>query len=209
LDGTRVEDIAPNLAAKVAPRVAKIRTVKEALSGTWLHDCGPDLGPAALQEFFLLWQVLAEVQLSPEHEDDLRWSWSGDGAYSSKSAYNAFFEGRIQSPVTSVIWCSRAPYGCKFFAWLVSRNRCWTSDRLERRGLPRPPSCPLCCQEPEMIQHLLLGCVVAREIWVWALNRWDRLAWLPAADVGLLRWWTSSLTMLGKGLGNLPWRSFL
>jgi hypothetical protein len=49
LDGTRVEDIAPNLAAKVAPHVAKIPTVKEALSGTWLRDCGPDLGPAALE----------------------------------------------------------------------------------------------------------------------------------------------------------------
>jgi hypothetical protein len=42
-----------------------------------------------------------------------------------------------------------------------------------------------------MIQHLLLGCVVAREVWAWALNQWDRIDWLPAADTELLEWWTS------------------
>jgi hypothetical protein len=76
-------------------------------------------------------------------------------------------------------------------AWIVSRDGCWTADRVERRGLPRPSACPLYDQKLETIQHLLLECVVAQEIWAWALHRWDRLAWLLAADVGLLRWWTS------------------
>jgi hypothetical protein len=84
------------------------------------------------------------------------------------------------------------PYSCKFFAWLVSRSRCWTADRLQRRGLPAPASCPLCSQEePETIRHLLLGCVVAREVWTWALSRWGKLGWLPAADEDLVSWWTS------------------
>jgi hypothetical protein len=46
-----------------------------------------------------------------------------------------------------------------------SKNRCWTTDLLGRRGLPCPAACPLCDQELEMLQHLLFGCVVAREIW--------------------------------------------
>jgi hypothetical protein len=52
-------------------------------------------------------------------------------------------------------------------------------------------ACPLCDQEPETIQHLLVGCVVARQVWAWALNLWDRMAWLPLANTGLLLWWTS------------------
>jgi hypothetical protein len=36
LDGARVEDIAPNLSALVPARKAKVRTVKEGLSGLWL-----------------------------------------------------------------------------------------------------------------------------------------------------------------------------
>jgi hypothetical protein len=122
---------------------------------------------------------------------DILWSWSVDGVYSSKSAYTAFFAGRSRAITAAQVWRSRAPYGCRFFAWIVSRDRCWTADRLERWRLPHPAACPLCDQEPETIQHLLLGCVVARKVWAWALNHWDRLAWLPDADTELLQWWAS------------------
>jgi len=33
--------------------------------------------------------------------------------------------------------------------WLMAHNRCWTADRLARRGLPHPEECPLCEQEDE------------------------------------------------------------
>jgi hypothetical protein len=71
LNSAKVEDIAPNLTAVVPARKVKVRTVKEGLSGTWLRDCGPDLGEAALAEFFILWQVLAGVQLTPGREGTL------------------------------------------------------------------------------------------------------------------------------------------
>jgi hypothetical protein len=173
-----VEYIAPNLMALVPPRKAKAQSVKEGLSGLWLQDCGPDLTGEVLVEFFVRWQILAKVRHSLERNDELLWASSADGVYSSKSAYNAFFAGRPQARAVAQVWRSRAPYGCRFFAWLISKDRCWTADRLERRGLPYPVACPLCDQELETIQHLLLGCVVAREVWAWALNHWDRLQWL-------------------------------
>jgi hypothetical protein len=37
------------------------RTVKEGISGTWLRECGPELGEVALAEFFILWHVLVAV----------------------------------------------------------------------------------------------------------------------------------------------------
>jgi hypothetical protein len=42
LDGAKLEDIAPNLYAKLATHTIKVRTVKEGLFGMWLRDCGPD-----------------------------------------------------------------------------------------------------------------------------------------------------------------------
>jgi mannosylglycoprotein endo-beta-mannosidase len=186
LNGVRVADLASNLLALVASRKVSTRTVKEGLGGEWLRDCGPDLGHAAVAEFFLLWRVVGAARLVPERSDEFVWRWSVDGKFSVSSAYRAFFAGRVGAPTASQIWRSRAPYSCKFFAWLISRNRCWTADRLQRRGLPAPASCPLCNQEPETIQHLLLGCVVAREVWTWALSRWGKLGWLPAADEDLV-----------------------
>uniref|UniRef100_A0ACD6A3J2 Uncharacterized protein n=2 Tax=Avena sativa TaxID=4498 RepID=A0ACD6A3J2_AVESA len=187
LFGARVDEIAPNLVKVVPPRWRKARTVKDGLSGAWLLDCGPDLGDASVEEFFTLWHVLATVQLSPGVDDVLTWRWTKDGAYSAKSAYNAFFAGSTRAPVAEQIWRSRAPYSGKFFAWLASRDRCWTGDRLERRGLPRPAACPLCDQQQESIRHLLVGCVVAREVWAWTLRHWAKPMWVPTHDTELLR----------------------
>ena len=49
--------------------------------------------------------------------------------------------------------------------WLVAHNRCWTADRLAKNGLAHPEKCPLCDQEEETINHLLLSCVFARQTW--------------------------------------------
>uniref|UniRef100_A0A8R7TE14 Reverse transcriptase zinc-binding domain-containing protein n=1 Tax=Triticum urartu TaxID=4572 RepID=A0A8R7TE14_TRIUA len=58
----------------------------------------------------------------------------------------------------------------KFFAWLVVKNRCWTLDRLAARSLPHQPCCPLCLQEPETLDHLLIQCFFARAVWFNALR---------------------------------------
>ncbi|XP_071677125.1 uncharacterized protein [Lolium perenne] len=83
LDGMRVVDIAPNVVKLVSVRSVNSRSVKEGLTGRWLLDVGPDLGPEALAEFFLLWHRLANIVLNPEREDMLVWRWSRDGQYSS------------------------------------------------------------------------------------------------------------------------------
>ena len=49
--------------------------------------------------------------------------------------------------------------------WLVAHNRCWTADRLAKKGLAHLEKCPLCDQEEETINHLLLSCVFARQTW--------------------------------------------
>lgn len=153
-------DITPKVVLMVSKRRLKACSVKEGLTGQWLRDCGLDMVEGALAEFFMLWHRLGAGALTLEQDDVLLWRWSGDGCYSSKSAYDAFFAGSTKASITQEIWRSRAPYNCKFFAWLASRNRCWTADRLQRRGLPCPAACSLCDQEQETLQHLLLGCVM-------------------------------------------------
>jgi hypothetical protein len=44
-----------------------------------------------------------------------------------------------------------------FFIWLVAQNKCWMADRLTKRGLNHPNSCPLCDQEAETLNHLLMS----------------------------------------------------
>lgn len=53
----------------------------------------------------------------------------------------------------------------------MAHNRCWTADWLSSRGLPHPESCPLCDQEQETIEHILVSCVFARQFWFLLLQR--------------------------------------
>uniref|UniRef100_A0A452YW54 Reverse transcriptase zinc-binding domain-containing protein n=1 Tax=Aegilops tauschii subsp. strangulata TaxID=200361 RepID=A0A452YW54_AEGTS len=69
------------------------------------------------------------------------------------------------SPTAAFTWKSKVPLQCHFFMWLANKNRCWTSDRLATRGLPHQDTCPFCDQHEESIQHLLLSCVFARQVW--------------------------------------------
>uniref|UniRef100_A0A453KP79 Reverse transcriptase zinc-binding domain-containing protein n=1 Tax=Aegilops tauschii subsp. strangulata TaxID=200361 RepID=A0A453KP79_AEGTS len=70
--------------------------------------------------------------------DALSWRWSPKGVYTASTCYTALFIGSTTAPFWKLIWRSWAPLNVKFFLWLASQNRCWTADRLARRGLPHP-----------------------------------------------------------------------
>jgi hypothetical protein len=110
--------------------------------------CFTNLRDMELAEFFTLWMALANMKLVPKRTDELVLRWSDNGAYSAKSTYNAFFAGTstMLAHVVDEIWRSWGPCICNFFAWLMSKNICWTTDKLQRSGFPHPTACPLCNQ---------------------------------------------------------------
>ncbi|KAL5647183.1 hypothetical protein ACJX0J_041538, partial [Zea mays] len=100
--------------------------------------------------------------------------------------------GIIQFEPAEQVWKSWAPRKCKFFIWLVEHNRCWTADRLRKRGLDRPEQCPLCDQEAETINHLLVKCVFAKQFWFDFLNSVGLRDLYPAHEESFESWWKSS-----------------
>jgi hypothetical protein len=92
--------------------------------------------------------------------------------------------------------------------WLVAHNRCWTVDRLARRGLRHPDKCLLCDQEDENIEHLLIGCVVARQFWYTLLHSFGLSQLAPTANNSPFdAWWERVAAALSgdvqKGLNLL------
>jgi len=90
----------------------------------------------------------------------------------------------------------------------VAHNRCWTADRLARRGLPHPEKCPFCDQEEETINHLLVSCVFARQFWYYLLRQVGLHSLSPQpSDVSFDSWWdqASGATsgLIQKGLNSL------
>lgn len=136
----------------------------------------------------MLWDLMENVQLETDTEDTTFWSWEANGSFSVRTAYAAKFWGKEVTPTADFTWKSKAPLRCRFFAWTVFQNRCWTSDRLARRGLDHQDTCPFYDQEEESINHILVGCVLAREIWTAICLALDKPEWTPGPHTVLAEW---------------------
>lgn len=164
--GQAIADLAPALMQFVRRRGWRHRTVCEAMhEGAWERDIIGGLSVLATWQMLQLCDIIGQTALDPSQPDKHTWLPSQSGEFSSKSAYERLFVGGIEFEPHKRLWRSWAPLKAKLFLWLAYWNRCWTADRLQRRGLPHPAACPLCDQHDETIDHLLIRCVFTREIW--------------------------------------------
>ena len=130
------------------------------------------------------------------------------GVYPAKSAYEGFFQGAILFSPLDCIWRTWAPNKCRFFMWLVAHNKCWTADRLARRGLQHHQKCLLCDQEEETINHLLVSCVFSRQFWFELLQKFGLQILTPQlAEPSFGVWWCQSNEIVAvqdrQGLNSL------
>lgn len=190
LPGGSLASLALTLFGEISHRAAEISVAEALVEQGWLRVISPELSLEVPTDLLVVSERVAGRALMTV-EDTFRWRWCTSGSYTTSSAYTAFFHGCESMAAASEIWSSRAPGKCQFFMWLAVRGRCWTADRLARHGMPHPARCPLSDQGTETIDHLLLGCVFARQVWNVVLSDWERLDWLPLVDASLADWWTS------------------
>jgi hypothetical protein len=171
-----------------------LETIRGLLNRRWISDIRGGLTVGVLVDCLKLWACLSEIELHPHIEDRHIFSVAPNGKYSAKAAYKGLFLGSCTSGQYKRVWKTWAPSKCRFFLWLVAHNRCWTADRPAKRGM-HPSSCPLCDQEPESINHLLVSCVFARIFWYKLLRKFGLHSLAP--QLGL-----TSL-MVKKGLSSL------
>lgn len=187
INGSSICQLAPSIYDAVPARFRNHRTVAEALlNKRWIQDITGALGMQAILEYLSLWPVMKSIQLS-DQEDSLHWRWETSGEYSSRSAYQAQFLGRIRFQ-SSPIQKSLASPKCRYFIWLVALNRYQTADRLRKRGLPHPAKCVLCDQCEESIDHLLIVCPESCQLWWMALNAIGHAGCLPLSDSSFHLW---------------------
>jgi hypothetical protein len=167
IQGSSIQVLAPAVFAAVSTRKRRA-TVADALhQDAWIrHITGP-LSMQVLMEFDRMCDILEEVQLTPQ-PDTFAWRLTADQNYSAASAYGAMFLGSSQPFGARQVWKTSAPPQVKFFWWLVLHGRCWTGDRRYRHGRQDSNTCTICDQTAETMDHILLECPFAREVW----GRW-------------------------------------
>ena len=208
--GQRIMDIAPRLFASIPKRKANKRTVLEALTNrSWISDIQGALSVGALVDYVNLWDMLDSVELQPGTEDRHFFRLSANGKYSAKAAYEGFFCGSILFESFERIWKTWAPPKCNFFMWLVAHNKCWTADRLARRGLPHHERFLLCDQEAETIDHLLLTCPFSKEFWFRFLSQVNLQVLSPQLeDHNFILWWKRA-SEATEGISRLGFNSLV
>jgi hypothetical protein len=194
LQGLCVKDIAPTVWDAVAVRRRKKRTVQEALANDrWTTDIRGELPADGFHQYVLLSIAILNTERDPEQQDLFSWPCDPSGVFSAKSTYDRLCEGGIRFAAAYCIWKPWAPIKCKVFQWLAVRYRLWTTERRARHGLQdRPDACYLCLQEIDSVDHMLMHCSYAREVWfesMWLTGLPDVT---PLGEDKLEDWWLRS-----------------
>lgn len=90
-----------------------------------------------------------------------------------------------------LLWKTTAPPRILAFAWLVLRGSILTMDNLQRHNVIVVNACPLCLANEKTMDHLLLNCWGAKEIWNSFFKSFD-YSWILPDSILLLfnSWWS-------------------
>ena len=138
------------------PRWAKVASIISNGQWAWPVANSPDL--------LTLKQAIPDSMVpNMSRCDEVIWSPSGTGKFSTKSAWLAL---RVRHSLVNwhrLIWFSYAIPKCGFILWLAIRERLSTYDRLSLASSTW--SCLLCNNQAESHDHLFFSCSFSRHIW--------------------------------------------
>jgi hypothetical protein len=183
-----VRQLAPTLSAMIPAAAKRSQTVRQALQQrAWCRQINGRLSVPAISEYIALWHVIENVHLT-DSPDRLMWRWSSDGQFSVRSAYEALHLPSHAMPWSALVLETWAPLKIKLFLWLAFRRRHWTADRRLRHGLDAHDSCLLCGQEPETIDHIIVSCSYAKQVWWRIREALNECGQVRECDC-ILDWW--------------------
>lgn len=106
---------------------------------------------------------LRKIKIRPGR-DILRWGKSMKGTYTVKEVYYLATKQEREEGVVDwrVIWADKWWPKVTIFAWLVSKERTLTWDKIQQRGFYGPSICSLCRKDVETKEHILNKCPFAR-----------------------------------------------
>jgi hypothetical protein len=117
---------------------------------------------------------------------------------SNKSFYANSFMHLHTDELATRVWRSAAPLKCKVSCWLARRWHLPTNERWFQNRLSTSATC-LSCLEDEYIDHILLLCPRAKEVWNFFHRDFDTRSLICFADIWLTHDHTPSLGPSGKG----------
>ena len=122
--------------------------------------------------------------------DHMRWKLLKNENFDIRSFYN-----KLRGPVPFIfpwksVWKVKALRHVSFFVWTVVWDRILTDDTLRGRGLVFVNWCIMCRSKGETVDHLLLHCGKAYQLWSLVFRSFG-FSWVLPRSVAdtLFGWW--------------------
>ena len=114
--------------------------------------------------------------------DRMRWKLKPNGVFDIWSSPSTVFPWKA-------IWRAKALRRVSFFVWCVAWNKILMGDNLRLRRLVFLDWCIMCCHCGETVDHLLLHCEMAYQLWSFVFITFG-LSWvIPRSIPDLLFDW--------------------
>ena len=108
--------------------------------------------------------LLANTKVTPVGDDKMIWPHDSKRKFTIKNFYRVVCEGYIDFPLDA-IWRSKTPTKACFLAWATTKGKVPTEDMVKRRNFNLASRCPICRQEEETVDHLLIHCKCVSGLW--------------------------------------------
>ena len=120
-------------------------------------------------------------------EDEIRWLGFRSGVFSVSSFYQLLARERFVEGPWRVVWLTGITPKVSFFVWTAALNRILTIDNLMRRGWVMVNRCCMCGLAEETVDHLLLHCIAAYQLWSLVYSIFG-IVWVQPGSVASVLW---------------------
>uniref|UniRef100_A0A2N9IAI6 Reverse transcriptase domain-containing protein n=1 Tax=Fagus sylvatica TaxID=28930 RepID=A0A2N9IAI6_FAGSY len=134
--------------------------------------------------------LLYSQTIRPGVVDSLCWTPSCRGLFEVRSFYNTLISSHLPGifPWKSV-WKAKVPSRVAFFVWTAALGKILTTENLRKRRVTILDWCCMCKSSGESVNHLLVHCPVAWELWSMVLVIFGKNWVMPRDVVDLLSCW--------------------
>uniref|UniRef100_A0A2N9HXJ9 Reverse transcriptase domain-containing protein n=1 Tax=Fagus sylvatica TaxID=28930 RepID=A0A2N9HXJ9_FAGSY len=128
--------------------------------------------------------------IRPGVVDSLCWTPSCRGLFEVRSFYTTLISPNPPGtfPWKSV-WKAKVPLRVAFFVWTTALGKILTTENLRKRRVIILDWCCMCKSSGESVNHLLVHCPVAWELWSMVLVMFGKNWVMPRVVVDILRCW--------------------
>jgi hypothetical protein len=135
--------------------------------------------------------------------DKLVWGPSRKGTFDSRSFYQVLHNPPDLCFPWKSIWRVKAPPRVAFFMWTATWGRILTCDNLKRKGFVLASWCCMCKNTEETVDHLLIHCWFARQLWIFVFQSVGINWVLPHHVPEMLFGWWNWFGKRSSGVWNL------